>query len=348
MFKTMKIWMWVALVIVVIFVIVLAIRLFSGDEDTWLCQNGQWVKHGNPSKLMPTQTCGSKANTGLANPASVYCGEHGGKLKIKKDISGNESGICVFSDDTRCEEWKYFRGECQSGANIHIINIKNGQEVNLPFVVEGEARVFESVVNVALKDSKGQILYQANVMAQSPDMGQFGPFFKEIDFLTKLPADDNAILEVYSLSAKDGAVINLVSIPVVLKLPETTTVKLFFNNNKLDPAISCNKVFSVERIIAKTIAPARKTLELLLGGVMPIESKKGFYSNLNPDVKIQELTIANGVAKVDFDKTLEQGVGGSCRVAAIRAQIAQTLKQFSSVKDVIISIDRRTEDILQP
>jgi hypothetical protein len=32
-------------------------RIVSG-EDTWLCQNGQWVKHGNPSAPMPLGKCG--------------------------------------------------------------------------------------------------------------------------------------------------------------------------------------------------------------------------------------------------------------------------------------------------
>ena len=54
------------------------------------------------------------------------------------------------------------------------------------------------------------------------------------------------------------------------------------------------------------------------------------------------------MAYVDFDEQLEFQVGGSCRVSAIRAQIIQTIKQFSTVKDVIISINGRTEDILQP
>jgi len=54
------------------------------------------------------------------------------------------------------------------------------------------------------------------------------------------------------------------------------------------------------------------------------------------------------VAKADFDEQLEFQVGGSCRVSAIRAEITQTLKQFSTVKEVVISIDGRTEDILQP
>ena len=60
------------------------------------------------------------------------------------------------------------------------------------------------------------------------------------------------------------------------------------------------------------------------------------------------MTIADETAKVDFDETMEKGMGGSCRVSAIRAQITETLKQFSTVKDVIISVNGRTEDILQP
>ena len=55
-----------------------------------------------------------------------------------------------------------------------------------------------------------------------------------------------------------------------------------------------------------------------------------------------------GWAVVDFDKTLEQGVGGSCRVTAIRAQIEKTLQQFLEIDEVVISIDGRAGDILQP
>ncbi|MDD5043614.1 MAG: DUF333 domain-containing protein [Patescibacteria group bacterium] len=50
----------------------------------------------------------------LANPASVYCEEQGGKLEIRKEPAG-ENGVCVFSDGSECEEWAYFRGECQTG-----------------------------------------------------------------------------------------------------------------------------------------------------------------------------------------------------------------------------------------
>ncbi len=49
----------------------------------------------------------------LANPASVYCQEQGGELDIRTDEEGNQVGICVFDDGSECEEWAFYRGECQ-------------------------------------------------------------------------------------------------------------------------------------------------------------------------------------------------------------------------------------------
>ena len=128
----------------------------------------------------------------------------------------------------------------------------------------------------------------------------------------------------------------------------TTSLKIFFNNNKMDPEISCNKVFPVERIVPQTQTPATKALELLFEGPNASETEEGFFTSINPGVKIQTLSIQDGVAKADFDEQLEFQVGGSCRVSAIRSEITETLKQFPTVNSVIISIDGRTEDILQP
>ena len=51
----------------------------------------------------------------MPNPASVFCEEHGGKLEFKSDASGGVSGVCVFPDKSTCDEWAFFRGECQPG-----------------------------------------------------------------------------------------------------------------------------------------------------------------------------------------------------------------------------------------
>ncbi len=54
-------------------------------------------------------------SAGMANPASVYCEEQGGKVVIRTAADGSQSGACVFPDGSECEEWAYFRGECKPG-----------------------------------------------------------------------------------------------------------------------------------------------------------------------------------------------------------------------------------------
>jgi putative hemolysin len=59
---------------------------------------------------------GKSANkAGMANPASIYCLEKGGKLDINKRNDGGEYGVCIFEDNRQCEEWALFRGECPDG-----------------------------------------------------------------------------------------------------------------------------------------------------------------------------------------------------------------------------------------
>ncbi|MBE2232019.1 MAG: DUF333 domain-containing protein [Anaerolinea sp.] len=52
---------------------------------------------------------------GMANPASVHCQEQGGQLEIRTGADGGQVGFCLFPDGSECEEWAFFRGECQPG-----------------------------------------------------------------------------------------------------------------------------------------------------------------------------------------------------------------------------------------
>ncbi|MGW8706507.1 putative hemolysin [Brevundimonas sp. NPDC055814] len=46
---------------------------------------------------------------GMANPASVHCGQEGGRSEIRRDAQGGEYGVCIFEDGRQCEEWALFR-----------------------------------------------------------------------------------------------------------------------------------------------------------------------------------------------------------------------------------------------
>jgi len=45
-------------VIIIVVIVVLFIWLFiGGPEDTWICENQQWVKHGAPYAPKPEGLC---------------------------------------------------------------------------------------------------------------------------------------------------------------------------------------------------------------------------------------------------------------------------------------------------
>ncbi|HUV81024.1 MAG TPA: GerMN domain-containing protein [Patescibacteria group bacterium] len=244
--------------------------------------------------------------------------------------------------------------ELEKSDLIRISVPRPNQIIQSPLIIKGEARgfwFFEASFPVKLLDENGQLLASAVAYVQEDWMTEdFIPF--EAEILFERPAAEKGTL-VLEKDNPSGLPENADELRLPVKFgeaaaAETMTIKAYFNNDRLDPEFSCNKVFPVEREIPETQAVARAALEELLKGPTEEEKSAGFFTSINPGVKIQKLSIENGTLKVDFDEQLEFQVGGSCRVSAIRAQITQTLKQFSTVNEVIISVNGRTEDILQP
>jgi putative hemolysin len=71
----------------------------------------------------------AQEGAGLANPASVFCAQNGGKLEIRNEANG-QVGYCVFGDGSECEEWAYLRGECAPGQPKAPANMPNPASVN--------------------------------------------------------------------------------------------------------------------------------------------------------------------------------------------------------------------------
>ncbi|MEK7124884.1 MAG: Gmad2 immunoglobulin-like domain-containing protein [Patescibacteria group bacterium] len=230
--------------------------------------------------------------------------------------------------------------------NLIVHSPKPNATVTNPIRVTGEGMAFESTFSYRLRDANGKILYENNAMLKGFEYPKYGTF----DFKIAIPPNPTAqlTLEVFEYSAKDGAVTNLVRVPVQMANDDTTKVQAYFLNDTMDPQQTCTQVFPVERIVPKTKEVAFVAVSELLRGITPVEKNAKYVTALPERVAINSLVISDGVARIDFNYALDSGIGGSCRVSAIRAQIAQTLKQFSNVKEVIISREGNTEEVLQP
>lgn len=162
----------VFLIPVILLVGVFAIFRLWSSEDGWICKDGQWVKHGNPSSPMPQKPCVKngeivtaqeiESEESLANPASANCLKRGGKLSFIEETAGT-LGICQFDDGSECEEWKFFQGECQVGqqtkadtthpytgfinktGNSYIFKSDSGVEYTLKVSEDLKARVFSEI-----------------------------------------------------------------------------------------------------------------------------------------------------------------------------------------------------------
>jgi hypothetical protein len=227
--------------------------------------------------------------------------------------------------------------------------------IKSPITVSGSAKgtwYFEATFPVKVLDSDGEIIGRGIAHANGDWMTEnFVPFSAVVSFEAKAGSKGEVVFEKDNPS---GLPENAAELRVPIIFGEATAeipsidVFAYFGNTVRGSNEDCSKVFPVTRQISKTSAVARGALIELLSGTTETETKAGFFTSINPGVKIQKLTIENGVAKVDFSGDLEKAVGGSCRVTNIRSQIEATLKQFPTIKSVVISVDGRIEDILQP
>jgi len=241
---------------------------------------------------------------------------------------------------------------------IQIDNPRPNQIIESPLFVKGKARgnwYFEADFPVKLFDDNGFLLGITPAQALGDWMTEdFVPFSSTLIFAVPSTPKGRLILEKDNPSGLPEHADEL-TIPVYFKeAPEISqefmSVNIFLSDSRFvgEPYFDCSRTIAVERQVPKTLEVTKTAIEALLRGATQEEINQGFVSNINSGVRIQSLIIENEVAKIDFDKQLEFQVGGSCRVAAIRAQITETLKQFPSVDSIIISINGRTEDILQP
>lgn len=241
---------------------------------------------------------------------------------------------------------------------IKLTNPRPNQEVESPLFVKGEARgnwFFEASFPVKIFDDNNFLLGTATVQALSDWMTEdFVEFNATFPFAAPSTSKGRVVFEKDNPSGLPENADELV-VPVYFEemaqiSQELMTVKIYLSDSRFvnEPYFDCSRTIAVERGVQKTAAVARASVEALLRGATEEEKNQEFVSDIGSGVRIQKLTIEDGVAKVDFDEQLEFQVGGSCRVAAIRAQIIETLKQFPTVDSVVISIDGRTEDILQP
>ncbi|MCR4256621.1 MAG: GerMN domain-containing protein, partial [Candidatus Uhrbacteria bacterium] len=210
-----------------------------------------------------------------------------------------------------------------------------------PFTVDGSGIAFENTVSWRLLDADGAVLETGFTTADAPDIGQPGDF-QIRGFILTVPETATGTLEVFESSAKDGQPIHVLRIPVIM--PRTTMTSRVFLR-AVPAETDCSIVNQLELTVPRSNLPVETSLQLLLkmGELRPEQTI------IPPQTRLVSLSVSGGTAKIVLSPELESYGGGSCNVLAIRSQIETTLKQFSSIRNVEISVPGKpSEETLQP
>jgi hypothetical protein len=148
----------VACLIIAAVIVLIGLRFLGGDEDTWICTNNQWTKHGNPASPMPQTGCGEQDLFEI--PATV---------QDQPSATANET---ISIDDI-----------------INIKSLKPNDVISSPLEISGQARgewFFEGVFPVKILDENDKIIVEGNAQAQGEWMtNNFVPFKAVLNFSKK-------------------------------------------------------------------------------------------------------------------------------------------------------------------
>lgn len=242
----------------------------------------------------------------------------------------------------------------QKTEGIEIISPNLNEPISSPLKITGVVNGngwsgFEGQVGtVELVNSEGTTIITTILKATSDWMKAPTNFEAILDFSGY---EGDAILLFHNenpsgIPEKDKTYI----LPVKILKSKTISVGVFFGNQALSASSEqdeCKRVYKSNRYIGETVAVAEAAIDELLKAPTEQEKNQGFFTNIPVGSKLNSISIVNGVAKADFNETTESG-GGSCSMAARVAQINQTLKQFSTVSSVTLSVNGKTEAIFQP
>ncbi|MEW6610578.1 MAG: GerMN domain-containing protein [Patescibacteria group bacterium] len=275
-------------------------------------------------------------------------------------VAGAVAGVRVITNGDKVDTTPLpspGKDEPLEEAKVKVLQPLPNELVTSPLEVVGEARgywFFEASFPVRLEDKDRKVVASGIAQAQDEWMTEaFVPFRATLTFT--VPAANEPLIGNLVLVKDNPSGLpehdDEFRMPVQIATSfDTTTMQVYFGNTNKNPGtLDCSLVFGVDRVVPKVPQIAREALAALLKGPTQEEKEEGYFTSINDGVVVEKMAVdAQGVARAEFSPRLEEAVGGSCRVAAIHAQIEKTLKQFPTIKEVVISIDGRTEDILQP
>ncbi len=212
------------------------------------------------------------------------------------------------------------------------------------FTISGEGLPLDSALHFRLVYDSVLTLVSGDLpMPSSDSVPPRGSFSRKVTWNSDWEGE--AVLEVFEIDTLSGKELGHRRVSVLLPpVPEgdsVRTVYAYFPNRRIGSRADCGLVFPLVRHLpGRSRSLARGAIYYMLKGVRPDERKEGYFESIPRGLRLDQIQMENGVARLDFSRHLNQS-RRSCQSETIRAQIEQTVAQFMSVDAVVIRVNGR-------
>ncbi len=288
----------------------------GGSEDTWLCKDGQWVRHGNPTAPKPTQNCGKDGivKTSTATPKDVVESFYSWYTSYEgKPLSSGAYKTSDYLTEAFREKVDSLLASFTQGGYDPILC---AQDIPQSFTV-AYPEISGSIATVAVTE-----VYSTS----------------ENSLLVTLEKDGNQWL-IDDVTCGETKVKELVT-----DTQGYSKTVIYFSNPRRNPnSAECGVVYGVERTIPVNTNIFEFSLQQLFRGPTESEKSQGFSSFFSQKTKdiLLGVDVKDRVAYVNLKdiRTLIPNVSSSCGSAQFLAEVEETLKHNKTVDKIIMAIN---------
>ncbi|MFA6272312.1 MAG: GerMN domain-containing protein [Patescibacteria group bacterium] len=270
-------------------------------------------------------------------------------LMKDNEVNSNNSLNSNQQQNTNTTINTNYNSNSSTQSDIQVTQPLPGETISSPLTVTGSAKgnwFFEAVFPIQIVDEDNNQIGFGNAEAIGDwQTENFVNFTAQLTFTKSTVTSGFIVLQNANPSGLKELEKEL-RIPISFNDSTQSEVEIFLGKES-NQQTDCSAVFAVKRSINNTPQIATAAINQLLAGPTNDEKTNGFTTNISSPARLISLNINNGTAYADFSAELNN-VSGSCAVQMVRSQIENTLKQFSTVQGVIISVNGETEGILQP
>lgn len=182
----------VLIVIGLVIATAVALKIFSFSSNHWICEDGTWVKQGNPKTEKPIDGCEDpfSMKKELSEMSAIL---NQMETDNSKKASSTDLDLITSVDDSKEPDY------VKTDTIVELLTPQLGETIESPYQITGLARgnwYFEASFPIILKASDGTIIAETIAQAQSDWMTEeMVPFIAELNYTVNTPQVASLILK---------------------------------------------------------------------------------------------------------------------------------------------------------